>query len=70
MEIVRVVQVAVNCEDVGEHVVEDERILAGDRVLGQQAHHAIAVLEARQLGGQSIKLRPVGREISELMKLD
>jgi len=57
-------------EHVGEDVIEDERLLADDRIAREESEDAIAVGESREIGREAREARTVRRQITELIKLN
>ena len=57
-------------ENIGQNVVENQRLFASDRVPRKQADHPVAVRKPRQIGSQVLEARVVGWQISELMQLN
>lgn len=70
MQLADVVEISVDRQHVSEDVVENQRFLARMPIVWEQSHHAIAVLEARELGGQVFEAGAIGGQIPELGKLN
>lgn len=69
-DVPNVVQKTMDRERVGDDVVENERLLAGVTIAGQQPDQATAVLEARELGGHVTEAASVGRDGVRMQELE